>query len=328
MTSDNGFARMGIGDRSGGLSRHKPAPRRHRIARICASFAQISRRLAPNAFQRGSKPLVFPSMNPDERTTSQIFWVLRIGVAMEFMGHGMLGVLHLAPTWTSYFGVVGISKSAALTLMPIVGALDVMMAFAVIFYPVRGVVLWMAAWGLWTAVLRPLAGESAWEAVARAGNYGAPLALFLLAKGAGAGSWVKFRLSGAFDGMRLNRYCWLLRMSTALLLLGHGALNLLVQKPVFAVQYSMLGLHFTWAEPVVGGFECLLALSVLVRPGFGLLMFVLAWKLATEALSPMAGSPIWVFIEHGGSYAAPLALALLIGRRAHSVRASRDLSHA
>jgi len=29
----------------------------------------------------------------------------------------------------------------------------------------------------------------------------------------------------------------------------------------------------------------------------------------------MAGSSIWVFIEHGGSYAAPLALALLRQKR-------------
>jgi hypothetical protein len=29
-------------------------------------------------------------------------------------------------------------------------------------------------------------------------------------------------------------------------------------------------------------------------------------------LAPMAGSPVWVFIEHGGSYAAPLALAMLV----------------
>jgi hypothetical protein len=36
-----------------------------------------------------------------------------------------------------------------------------------------------------------------------------------------------------------------------------------------------------------------------------------AWKFATEALSPMAYSPVWGFIEHGGSNAAPLALALL-----------------
>lgn len=250
-------------------------------------------------------------MNPEDRTLNQIFWILRIGVAMEFIGHGMLGVLHLAPAWASYFAVVGISRDAALRLMPIVGAFDVTMALAVIFYPVRGVILWMAAWGLWTALLRPIAGESAWEAVERAGNYGTPLALFLLAKGGGAGSWIKFRLSETLEGARLDRYRWLLRSSTVLLLGGHGALNLLLRKPVFALQYSMLGLHFPWAEPLVGGLECVLALAVLIRPAFGLLVLVFAWKMATEALSPMAGSPIWVFIEHGGSYAAPLALALL-----------------
>ena len=65
----------------------------------------------------------------------------------------------------------------------------------------------------------------------------------------------------------------------------------------------------------MGLFECGLALVVFVRPGFGLLVFTVVWKLATEALSPMAGAPIWVFIEHGGSYAAPLVLALLLKRR-------------
>jgi hypothetical protein len=254
-------------------------------------------------------------MQPEDRILNQIFWVLRIGVAMEFIGHGMLGVLHLAPAWTNYFAVVGIFKDTAFKLMPIIGAFDVTMGLAVIFYPVRGVILWMAAWGLWTALLRPLAGESVWEAVERAGNYGTPLALFLLAKGGDAGSGTRFRLSDALGGAPFSRYCWLLRLSTVLLLAGHGALNLLVRKPVFAAQYSMLGLHFPWAEPIVGGLEWVLALAVLVWPAFGLLLLVFAWKLATEALSPMAGSSIWVLIEHGGSYAAPLALALLIRRR-------------
>jgi hypothetical protein len=122
---------------------------------------------------------------------------------------------------------------------------------------------------------------------------------------------MRCRLSDALEGARRIRLCLLLRVSTVLLLFGHGALNLLIRKPVFSTQYALLGIHATWFEPLAGGFECLLALAVLLRPGFGLLLFVFAWKLATEALSPMAGSPIWVFIEHGGSYAAPLALILL-----------------
>jgi hypothetical protein len=44
-------------------------------------------------------------------------------------------------------------------------------------------------------------------------------------------------------------------------------------------------------------------------------MLVFVWKLGTEALRPLAGEPIWEFIERGGSYGAPLALAWLQARR-------------
>jgi hypothetical protein len=113
-----------------------------------------------------------------------------------------------------------------------------------------------------------------------------------------------------------------LRLTTVLLLAGHGALGLLVRKPLFAHQYGVIGLHAPWLEPAVGTFELALALAVLVRPGAGLLIFALVWKLATEALSPIAGSPIWVFIEHGGSYAAPLALAIMVRSREGAVSAA------
>jgi hypothetical protein len=229
---------------------------------------------------------------------------------MEFIGHGALGLGGVA-AWTSYFAVAGIPKDTALHLMPIVGGLDVAMGLAVLLCPVRGVLLYMAAWGLATALLRPLAGESAWEAVERAGNYGTALALFLMAGGGAPGSWLRFERPGAYAELR-PRIAWTLRLTTALLLAGHGALNLLVRKPVFGAQYGMLGLHAPWVEPAVGALECALAAAVLARPGFALLLFVLAWKLGTEALWPMAGSPLWVFIEHGGSYAAPLGLALLL----------------
>jgi|HubBroStandDraft_1064217.scaffolds.fasta_scaffold94940_1 hypothetical protein len=253
-------------------------------------------------------------MYPSRQETLQISWVLRVGAAMEFIGHGALGINRVA-AWSSYFAVVGISKGMSLHLMPLVGVFDVAMALTVLFYPMRGVILYMTAWGLWTALLRPLAGESAWEAVERAGNFGALFSLFLLARGGGGMSWLRFRLVSGWDARLRRNVAWALRLTTVLLLLGHGALNLLVRKPAFVTQYAVLGLNGSSVEPFVGAFECLLALAVLVQPGFGLLLFVLAWKFATEALSPMAGSPMWVFVEHGGSYAAPLALALLIRSR-------------
>lgn len=236
---------------------------------------------------------------------------------MEFIGHGALGIGRVA-AWSSYFAVVGIPKETALHLMPIVGIFDVALALGVLFYPVRGLILYMAAWGLCTALLRPLAGESAWETVERAGNYGVPLALFLMLNGGSWKSWFRYPLLNMDEGRRAT-VAWTLRLTTVLLLAGHGALNLIVRKQVFVNQYGMLGLHGPWIEPAVGAVEFILAAAVLAQPGFGLLLFVLVWKLATEALSPMAGSPIWVFIEHGGSYAAPLGLALMLRSRADAV---------
>jgi hypothetical protein len=47
----------------------------------------------------------------------------------------------------------------------------------------------------------------------------------------------------------------------------------------------------------------------------GLLVFVAAWKLATEFLFVVAGAPIWEFVERAGSYAAPLALSFMMRER-------------
>lgn len=233
---------------------------------------------------------------------------------MEFIGHGVLGFGH-PPAWASYFGVVGIGHAAAFNLMAPVGILDITMGLLVLVFPIRAVVLYMALWGLWTALLRPLAGESAWEAVERAGNYGAPFALFLMSAGGGWRQWLGWAPVHPDETGRLKAVKWVLIPTTVLLLLGHGFLGLVVHKPLYATQYATLGFDRPGFESAVGGFECLLAIAVAVKPARELLVLVAVWKLATEALNPLAGSSIWVFVEHGGSYAAPLALALLVGGR-------------
>jgi hypothetical protein len=238
---------------------------------------------------------------PSDRTLE---WIMRVGLAACFIGHGSLGFLH-QKAWTSYFGVVGIGPETAYTLMPWVGAFDLALAISVLIFPLRPIVLYMVAWTVWTALLRPLAGESVWEAVERAGNYGIPLALWL---------YLAVRSDEPMASPRREVLTWVLRLTTVLLLLGHGALGLWVRKPLFATHYHSIGLPGDSLVPVVGAVECIFALAVLVRPNRWLLVGVLAWKLATEALSPIAGSAIWVFVEHGGSYAAPLALALLLWR--------------
>lgn len=106
-------------------------------------------------------------------------WVLRIAIAGEFFGHGIFA-LQQKQGWIKYFESVGISAETALTLMLVIGFIDVLSAILVLIKPIPALLLWMALWGVWTALLRPIAGEPVWDFVERWANWGAPLALLLL----------------------------------------------------------------------------------------------------------------------------------------------------
>ncbi|HSJ09980.1 MAG TPA: hypothetical protein VK928_08695, partial [Longimicrobiales bacterium] len=106
--------------------------------------------------------------------------VLRLGAALCFIGHGAFGFITKA-AWLPYFGVIGIPAEWAWRLMPIVGAIDVLAGMAILFGPSRLPLVYMVTWALWTALLRPLAGEPVFETLERAGNYGVPLAFLMLA---------------------------------------------------------------------------------------------------------------------------------------------------
>jgi hypothetical protein len=114
----------------------------------------------------------------DDRGARAVAWILRVGVCACFVGHGVFGLL-AKPAWLAYFAALGIDPETALQLMPLVGALDIAVGIAALVRPIPPVLAWAALWGMWTALLRPLAGESVWETLERAGNYGAPLALLL-----------------------------------------------------------------------------------------------------------------------------------------------------
>lgn len=108
-----------------------------------------------------------------------LFWLLRLACSLEFIGHGAFGIITKA-VWVPYFGVVGIPERWAYRLMPVVGSVDITLGFLVLLKPIRAALLYMAVWGLWTALLRPLSGESFWEVIERAPNYLVPLALLYL----------------------------------------------------------------------------------------------------------------------------------------------------
>ena len=242
------------------------------------------------------------------------YWALRIGAAMCFIGHGAFGFITKA-AWLPYFGVVGIPESLAWKLMPLIGAVDVTAGMAVLFAPRALPLVYMSVWSAWTALLRPLSGESGFEAIERAANCGVPLAMLLMTAAPLSVRSIYQRLDGPLANPRiLETVIRVLTWTTALLLFGHGALGAVTHKAALGTHYAVIGLPPS-IEPYIGWFEIMLAIVVLLRPAVGLLLFVAAWKIATESLFVVAGAPVWELVERSGSYAAPLALAALMRER-------------
>ena len=65
---------------------------------------------------------------------------------------------------------------------------------------------------------------------------------------------------------------------------------------------------------IIGYFEIALGVLTIIKPNIGLIWFVLAWKVFTEALYPFAGKFFDIFetIERSGDYGGPTALLFIL----------------
>lgn len=256
-------------------------------------------------------------LRPEFASRSTLAWTLRIGAFMCFVGHGAFGIM-TKRAWLPYFAVADISPDLAFRLMPVIGTVDVIVGTVMLISPVPAIGAWMTLWAIWTALLRPLSGESAWEAVERAGNYGVPIALLLLLQPwRGVGGFVSRAIPRELDARALERLRVTLTIAVVFVLVGHGMLGIMAKPGHIANYASVMSIdlapEFT---RTAGAFEIMLGAIVATRPSVGLLLFVAAWKLGTESLFVTAGAPLWEIIERGGSYAAPIALAIVMGLRA------------
>lgn len=109
---------------------------------------------------------------------NKISWILRIGVAGEFFGHGMLAI-NGKKDWIGWISqIINVDTSTAATLLLLIGISDVIVAAIVLIKPFRPVLLWAAFWGFWTALVRPLVGVGWLDFIERFANWAAPLALY------------------------------------------------------------------------------------------------------------------------------------------------------
>ena len=246
-----------------------------------------------------------------------LHWILRIATASTFIGHGAFGIRG-KEAWLEYYAIFAIPAQLGTDLMPLTGAVDIALGILVLFVPMRSVLLYMAVWGLFTATLRPLAGQGVLELVERSYNFGPALALLLLH---GWGHSLREWFSPLRSVPRLTRdrarsFALGFRVIIAAYLIAHGALAVVTHKALLLDLYGSLGVgDATTLNDIAGGFEIAFgALLLYARAATrSVLLFVVAWKLGTESLHithGVAGAG-WEVIERGGSYAAPLALICL-----------------
>jgi hypothetical protein len=113
-------------------------------------------------------------------TNKKIEWVLRLGVAGEFVGHGLLA-LGGKQQWIGWITqLLHTSAPTSAQLLLLIGIMDLFVALVVLVRPIRIALLWATLWGFWTAILRPIVGESVLDFIERFANWAAPLALLLL----------------------------------------------------------------------------------------------------------------------------------------------------
>ncbi len=268
-------------------------------------------------------------------STSTLMRLLRLGGVFCFVGHGAFGVI-TKESWLPYFATFGIDRTLAYQLMPLVGWLDIAMGLSLLVTLRPALLAWMFIWTVFTAALRPMAGEPMWEMFERAGNYGVPLALLLMVWP--SGGWRNNGWRAWFAEARVHddptvvqrRALSALVMSCALLLVGHGMLGLNGKPGLVTNLATVFPLQAAALTPMLGGFELVLAAAVVaaaIVAVAGLAVAGLAgsaiaaatmvlgagvalWKLATESLFLLAGASFWEVVERGGSYVVPLAIAV------------------
>jgi len=108
---------------------------------------------------------------------------------------------------------------------------------------------------------------------------------------------------------------WILRIAVAGEFLGHGIFAL-QQKAGWVKYFTAVNISPDMAMTLmtyIGIMDIVVALFVLFRPIKIVILWAAFWGFATALVRPIAGEPIWDFIERFANIGAPLALLFLFG---------------
>src|SRR4030081_211611 len=109
---------------------------------------------------------------------------------------------------------------------------------------------------------------------------------------------------------------WMLRVACAAEFIGHGAFGIMT-KAAWVPYFGVVGIppELAWKlMPLIGTVDITIGLSVgFIRPVRVLLLYMAVWGLLTATMRPLAGEPIWEFVERIPNWAIPLAFLCVRG---------------
>src|SRR5882762_2459333 len=112
-----------------------------------------------------------------------------------------------------------------------------------------------------------------------------------------------------------QKILYTLRIAIAMCFIGHGAFGI-ITKPIWCNYFAVFGIGKDLAYrlmPVLGSFDILLGLIMLVYPMRIIPLWLVIWGVLTATLRPLSGEPFAELIERAGNFGAPLAFLLLSG---------------
>ena len=112
-------------------------------------------------------------------TNDKLEILAKIGVFGTLLGHGIVAIGG-NPKWIPLLTCFGFTENQAEALMPLIGITDIIVAFTILVYPIRAVVVWAVLWAFMAALSRPISGELFVEFAERSANWCLPLLLLLL----------------------------------------------------------------------------------------------------------------------------------------------------
>jgi hypothetical protein len=107
----------------------------------------------------------------------------------------------------------------------------------------------------------------------------------------------------------------MLRLACGCEFVGHGAFGIMTKAawvPYFAVAGIPPELAYR-LMPVIGTVDVTLGLLVALRPIRAVLLYMACWGFLTATIRPLAGEPLWEFVERAPNWAIPLAFLYLRG---------------